>query len=384
MHRDIRLLFPLLILLICSCEQSNDPAPKYTETTIYGKNQLFEPPGLGGEFDVGTQKFHWVDQSRGEPHTTYEHDKRELLVRIFYPASMTAGLTQMPVYDFRRWPFWETAAGRFSHRKLRRSNYLTSMWPVYNEAPINPAQEAYPLVIFSHGYGFSPEEHIVIASDLASRGFIVASINHPYGASRTIYDDGRIIYSQDLPQDNLGADLELWANDQIFSIDQVEALNDDSSSVFFSRVDMSKITTTGHSYGGAAAFHSAAKDTRIGLAVDIDGTIFNSEGKHLSIPFMMIQSHDDDSREIFEQVSKDGYEVSFNHAIEHHSFADYVLFWRWDFPDFETFGTLDDEVAFSATSEIMTQFMRKYHHGDQAPVLDDPAQTYTFTSVRKF
>jgi pimeloyl-ACP methyl ester carboxylesterase len=372
-----------IVFIILGCGGGGNK-PKQPAPIVYGKDQLFEPPILSGDFQVGTRQYNWVDESRGEPHTQTEEDRRELLVRIYYPAGNTEGLAQLPVFNSWRWPFWLTANNLVPNHYLRRSNYESVMWPVFIDAPINDSQGYFPLIVFSHGYGFSPEEHLVLAADLASRGFIVASINHPFGSSKATLADGKTVYAQELPRDNLGADLGLWSDDQVFAINQIELLNNSIDNFLYTKIDLSKIATSGHSYGGAAAYHSAAKDNRIKAAIDIDGTIFNSEGKYLSVPFMLIQSGLGDSYEIFDQVSNDGYGVAFNNYIHHHSFADYVLFWHWDFPESQPFGRLDGEYVLKASADIIEQFLQKYFDGETAPLLDDTEQILNETKVTFF
>jgi pimeloyl-ACP methyl ester carboxylesterase len=383
----MRLVLVVFVILsfwtFVGCNSSGPPTPE-TPFFVQGTDKAFEPPTLGGPFSVGTSTFHWVDHSRDEPHTSDPNDNRELPVRIFYPTENIENVTPHPLFDSFRWSFWVSADDILPNHRLRKSNYTDVLWPISIDSNVSLEQEFYPLLIFSHGYGFVPEEHTVLAMEIASQGFIVASINHPFGSGRAQLSSGQTAFAQALPEDNLGIDLALWSDDQIFVINQLEMINNQSDSPFFAKIDLSKIATAGHSYGGAAAFHSAAKDNRIGAAIDVDGTIFNPEGKTLSVPFMFIQSGSGDSFEIFEQVANDGYSVAFNHSILHHSFADYTLFWGWDFPEKSVFGPLDGRVALKGTSDIMVQFMRKYFDGLEAPLLDIPEQNLTFTTVRTF
>jgi hypothetical protein len=45
--------------------------------------KILEPKG---EFKVGTQTFHFIDESREETYTEDKNDKRELMVQVWYPA----------------------------------------------------------------------------------------------------------------------------------------------------------------------------------------------------------------------------------------------------------------------------------------------------------
>lgn len=53
-----------------------------------GKN-ITELPNPGGPHLVGTVAYHWVDESRDEIVTTEDHDFRQVIVQIWYPALLT-------------------------------------------------------------------------------------------------------------------------------------------------------------------------------------------------------------------------------------------------------------------------------------------------------
>jgi len=369
----------LLAVALTSCGGGNSPAqtstppPPPPQPITYGIDQTFEPADWTGSYHVGTVQYHWQDENRGEPHTISVEDSRELLVRLFYPTDAEYSNNRLPVIDAE---FWESiGTGEFIENSLlRRSNYNDVLWNVEIEAPLSDINADYPVLIFSNGYGLTPERHVVIAAELASRGYIVVSINHPFGSGVSIFPDGRRVRALQLPDDNLGVDLELWSDDQIFVIDQLQILNQDSEDIFNSHLNLSLLGVLGHSYGGAAAYYSASKDGRITAVMNMDGTIFNSENKPLAQPFLYMQNDSGYGSEIFEQVNNDGYAVVFDRQIRHLSFADFVLFWQWDFPDTDPFGSLDSITAFSVIIDTTDQFFKKYFYGTPAPYLDEPDQ----------
>ena len=52
---------------------------------------------------------------------------------------------------------------------------------------------SFPLILFSHGYGFVAEQNSYLCQYLADHGYIVASISHSFEASETIFTDGTSI-----------------------------------------------------------------------------------------------------------------------------------------------------------------------------------------------
>ena len=369
---------------LVSCGGSSDDGNSSVGGNIvFGTDSKFEPTEWTGPFAVGSTALHLVDMNREEPHTDDPDDVRELMVRLFYPTNGSTVAERLPVINDRRWEFLGREQSIDKHR-LRKSNYEDVTWPIELDVAPLPVTEGLPLLIFSHGYGFSAEQHVVITGELASRGYLVASISHTYGAWYSEFPDGRAIGSIDLPRDNLGADLQLWSDDQVFVLDELVRLNGEEGGTWFEFMDLHRVGAFGHSYGGAAAYHSASQDPRFAAAIDMDGTIFNSEGTSMSQPFMLLQSGLGDSYEIFDQVDHQGYAVAFENRIKHHSFADYVLFWAWDFPQEHPFGPMDSARALGLITDCVDQFFSKWFDGAEAPYLDDPSQTPSELRVDRF
>lgn len=370
----------LLTLFGCG-DSSNKEDPPVPESP-YGIDKLFQPESWTGSYRVGTTTYSWQDLSRGEPHTTSDEDFREVQIRLFYPTDQEYTDNLLPVLPLR---FWQRVGGdsAIPGKLLRVSNYHNVKWNVEIDASISDSQSAYPLIIFSNGYGFTPENHVNISADLASRGYIVASVNHPYGSGVTRLIDGSLVYAQRLPENDLGADLKLWSDDQLFVLNQLQALSLQNESILYERLDH-RIGTMGHSYGGAAAYYSAWQDNRVLAVINLDGTVFDREGKNIHQPFMYVQNDLGYDHDIFEQVNNDGYAVIFQNQITHHSFADYVLFWEWDFPNNKPFGPMDSKDALVYVSEISDEFFDLTFNGGDAPYLTGDRPPPENTIILKF
>jgi pimeloyl-ACP methyl ester carboxylesterase len=374
-----KILYLLVSIVLTSCGGSE---PDVIEESVFGIDKAFEAKTWSGEYKVATTTYSWQDDSREEPHTPASNDFREVQVRLFYPTDQEYTENRLSVLPAEFWQR-EGAEQVITGKKLRPSNYSNRSWYVELNAAISDNQQTYPLIIFSNGYGFTPEIHVSISAELASRGYIVASINHPYGSGVTKLLSGNTVHAQSLPDDNLGIDLKLWSDDQLFALNQLENVNFDTESVIFGRLDQ-RIGTMGHSYGGAAAYYSAWQDDRVRAAINLDGTIFNSENKNINQPFMYMQNDNGYDHDIFEQVNNDGYAVVFQNQIRHHSFADYVLFWAWDFPVNKPFGPMDSQAALLLISDLTEQFFDRYFDGDTAPLLDGETAPPEGIKITKF
>ena len=71
------LIYSIIFLTGCS----------FVASRIIPVNKM-EPPS--GKFNVGTQIFHWTDESRDEWFSDDPTDKRELMVQVWYPSKLTS------------------------------------------------------------------------------------------------------------------------------------------------------------------------------------------------------------------------------------------------------------------------------------------------------
>jgi predicted dienelactone hydrolase len=59
-------------------------------------------------------------------------------------------------------------------------------------APADTAGQ-FPVLVFSHGYAGIPSAYTALLEDLASHGYVVLSIVHPYEATAATLPDGRVV-----------------------------------------------------------------------------------------------------------------------------------------------------------------------------------------------
>ena len=397
MHRST--IFTLILLLV-ACGgggggggTGNSPPGGGTAVT-FGADQIFPPPAFTGAHLVGTKAFHWEDLQREELITSAAGDNRELMVHLFYPTDSTIGDFQTPVV---RTQHWTTLSNEqvVSGRVLRRSNYDGVFWPFEHEPAISAADASYPVFIFSHGGGGAIERNLFLIGELASRGFVVAAINHTYFTDFVSFPDGRLINGRGFGLDGdpaitpaeeaLLADAQnLWSDDQIFVLEQLIGLGQDPVSGFFGRLDMTRVVAGGFSFGGASAYEAASKDSRIRAVVEGDGTIWQPAGLNIAVPLLFVQSGGGAQLSIFNQVNADGYAVLFDGGITHLGIEDASLWWRWDFPTLNPFGARGGEDALRTIGLVSGEFLRKYLDGSPAPSLDDPQQTPVGVRIMTF
>ncbi len=388
-----------LTLLLAACggggTGSNTPSEGGSGTAVtLGVDQAFEPPALSGGQRVGTRAFHWEDLLREELITSAPGDNRELMVHLFYPTDSTTGDFRTPIVRARHWTTLSTEQFVSGHA-LRRSNYDGVFWPFEHEPAISAADASYPVIIFSHGGGGAIERNLFLIGELASRGFVVAAINHTYFTDFVSFPDGRLVTGRGFGLDNdptitpaeeaLLADAQdLWSDDQIFVLEQLISLDQAPVGGFFGRLDLNRVAAGGFSFGGASAYEAASKDPRVRAVVEGDGTIWQPAGLNIAVPLLFVQSGTGAQLSIFSQVNAAGYAVLFDDGVAHLGIEDLSLWWRWDFPELNPFGPMGGEDALGTIGLVSGEFLRKYLDGDPAPSLDDPIQTPVGVRITTF
>ncbi|MFB9327892.1 alpha/beta hydrolase family protein [Paenibacillus aurantiacus] len=260
---------------------------------------VFKLPEPTGEFQVGTQTFHFVDPRREEIFDEASDGKRELMVQVWYPAQAGAGkyAPLIPDPPILRYMAADYGLPAFTLQHLK---YVSSH--AYSGAEISSAQTSYPLILANPGNGSSRFLHTSQAENLASHGYIVAVIDHTYNTFATAFPDGRITTSttNDLfspnddyqtsraNRDKLG---KVLTDDVAFALDQFELIQSGQMpSDLKGRIDLDHVGVFGHSIGGATAY-DASYDPRITVGIDLDGGLYRLRDREdLQKPFLFINS----------------------------------------------------------------------------------------------
>ncbi len=220
-----------------------------------------------GPYCVGASDYHFVDRRRPEPFTPDDPvDTREVVVRIFYPASATA----TSAYGSYMGPTTLEALAYYIDMEDAPEMVADLAVQFRQNAPLADGEGPFPLVLFSPGLGSVYQLSTALLEDLASRGYVVAAVNHPYFSAVTELPDGRVVEG-DAP----GAEerFDLLVGDLQLVLDEVLALGaNDPTGRFTGRLDSTRIGAFGHSIGGAAALGLLEADTRVIAGIDMDGS----------------------------------------------------------------------------------------------------------------
>jgi dienelactone hydrolase len=291
--------------------------------------KLIEPQG---HYKVGTKIFRWIDFNRAEQITSDLNDKRNVVVQAWYPTEQAANGTHSSYLDgMDHLPEKIGILPRWICEHYDQIN----TYGIIN-APISKAQNQWPVIIFLTGNGASRAFYTSLVAGLASHGYVVLAIDHPYEAMITQLANGKIVttienHANDTDlTDFMKGRLDTRIADVQFVINQIGNLNK-STGNFLSSLDQNRIVITGHSLGGATAAAAMALDARIKAAANIDGTLYGELPQpNGPRPFLLLESNKEESgryvryengnQKFFKQFGG-GYRFEIIEA-DHYSFTD--------------------------------------------------------------
>ncbi len=240
-------------------------------------------PRPKGPYGVGQIKYHWVDVSRKELNAQdKEHPYREIMAYVFYPTNKNESESPIAFDADAAKVTTEFLAQLCNLPEWLFSSIKSIKTYAHPNAQIIQSDTKLPVIIFSHGGGPMIQSYTYMLEELASHGFVVVGINHPYVAAIVRYPDGRIIKSimkQKSREAKNDRQLYLkWKLDQIetnaqdvsFAINRIEELVAQNDK-FWSLIDLNNIGMMGQSFGGRTTVRVLRKDKRIRCGINLDG-----------------------------------------------------------------------------------------------------------------
>lgn len=149
--------------------------------------------------------------------------------------------------------------------------------------------EKRPVVLFSPAQNTPRHLYGLIAQAVASHGYIVVSIDHPYDADVVEFPDGSTVLAIDMTDEQILVDVDTRAADVSFVLNQLSCPGSVKDLLPGSKgLKTNKVAMFGHSLGGAAAAQAMLRDKRIVGGINLDGSFFSSViKKGLDRPFLI-------------------------------------------------------------------------------------------------
>jgi Platelet-activating factor acetylhydrolase, isoform II len=181
-------------------------------------------PSPTGPCPIGTLTRHWVDHDRRAIFAGPGAGPRELMAQLWYPARPDSGAPRAAYVDDPR-----TLEQLALLMELPRSAFAGTgsiRTHAVRDAPVAKEQEAYPVLVFSHGRCEVCEHNTFQVEELASHGCVVVTIDDPSAASGVRFPDGRLVeFEDDTTRMRIRETLSRWFSND-YRIVEVKASSD--------------------------------------------------------------------------------------------------------------------------------------------------------------
>ncbi|MFF9853548.1 alpha/beta hydrolase family protein [Streptomyces litmocidini] len=331
-------------------------------------------PAPTGPYDVGSTVLPLVDRSRTDPWVPTA-DGRALMVTLHYPATHPGG--------GRPAPYATREEARLLAEQLGPgvSGDVLARTRTHSRTGVGPAPGRHPLVLLSPGFGVSRWTLTHLAEDLASRGYVVASVDHAYESYGISLPGGRTLTCVACTALEGGVHgsvvTSTRAADMRYVLDRLTG--PEPVWRYADAIDARRVGMAGHSIGGASAASAMVADPRIDAGINMDGAFWQdlpAEGLR-GRPFLMLGTHDgmhlpggQDATWDRTWTALDGWKRWITVAgSEHFTFSDGPVIARhFGLPQPE----LPADRAVAVTRAYVAAFFDRHLRGLPRPVLDGP------------
>jgi hypothetical protein len=370
-------------------------------------------PKPTGSYPVGLIHLNFIDENRVDPFTQAKGRKRDIPLMMWYPIDDPGEKHPSKLLKLQD-------LANLKHYFLYKMipNRICSVTTNgYADAPLSSKKPKFPVLIFNHGFSSYMEQNTILMEHLASFGYIVVSLGHPYDGVAS-YPDGRSIpadlesirslskearqnqkiFNQNIKQlarDDLSFEdiksctegyltaskamnhkVEMWIDDIRFITDVLEKINEGLiPSDFTHKLELEKgIGVFGQSYGGAASVLSCCLDDRLKCAINMDGAMYGgiSDKYKYGRPTMYMDSDmlPGRSRYFYNINEDDTYHIIIKDS-RHLDYSDctYILK-NWLFKLMQLVGKIDGSLMITITNDYVRSFFDKYIKQIDVPLFE--------------
>lgn len=365
------------------------PGEKTPRVTATGIHQASFLPAPNGPYVLGTEIFHLIDPNRDEEFTDQLDDNREIMMQIWYPRANTSGNNYSPYMDNLTFQ-WLKKQSPLPLFMIPDHAHTFIHTHALTNAPPNKRDAPFPLIIFSHGYDGVRAIYTSLIENLASHGFIVAALDHPYIAGITVFPDGRTINLAPIPTTPDEAEkyfhkaFRAVTGDISFALDFLTELSA-TDMIWNTIFDLSHIGVYGHSFGGGAAAMMCYLDERVSAGLSLDG-YFQGDvvTRGLDKPFLMMlaEGHfdqDNVSQTLWEKITGGAYRAEVRGST-HYGYTDVGILLAHLTPllprKIVGFGTIQPKRLINITNAYEKAFFGVYLQGENLNSLLNIADLY--------
>ncbi len=408
-----RFAFALVVLVATASPFAQSPAP------------TFELPAPTGTLPIGTTRWVVTDSSRDEPFAPGR--KRDIEVIAWYPSNFAAG--QLAPY------LRDGMEEVLSFARLAKlGDAFDGLVSVKTHATLDATPAAtparFPVILFQHGYTGLPSSHTALIEDLASHGWVVLNLIHPYEATGAKLADGTVVTFTDQSNamrsgimnvlnewgpeggtmdkivaatddaekeelmrgylanlKNTDQVVKRWTLDAKYALDHLP--KDGAPGRLAAKLDLSRLGVAGHSMGGVAGAQLCVEDRRCKAALNLDGipqygTMIDTP---MPAPFLMVYSgragRAGASDIIYRRSASKYYRVDVKDTL-HLDFTD-MNFWGGPLRQRGAYGKIEPARATEITRIIVREFFAQEILKQPSALLSgkQPLSDVTVTELRE-
>ena len=392
-------------VLVLSCS-----VPSAVAAVTAHEPVVLRPPEPTGDHAVGRVDLELVDETRGHPWVEGS-ERRELMVSVWYPAREGGDGPRAP---YASGPVGDYLVSQVEKVGLSRDAVDIDGARANARLGADVAADAgpFPLVLYSHGFNQTRYQATAQLEELASQGYAVVAMDHPYESIAVELADGRVVRSavpgQMDPTEMYREAIGVRQDDARFVLDTLERAADGARDVpvgLVEAMDLSSVGMFGHSAGGFTAAELMVVDDRIDAGADLDGSIGYHVGDEVwgrsntngsARPFMIMgggwskagyphTSRESPDWEMFRAASAGPTVEVYLEEGEHMSFIDTQWYLAqleeeahpsgpaWERTVEDSVGTVDPDRSVAAQRAYLTAFFDEYLRGEEQPLLDGPS-----------
>jgi dienelactone hydrolase len=249
----------------------------------------FRLPAPTGRKPLGTTAIHLIDRSRPDP--SMPSGQRELMISLWYPASMFGSAPVAKYMPARTAVEVDDAWTGEYGLALPSGSFDFAGTETHSRVDVPMQPLRHPVVLFSPGYQYSRFVNTAQVEDLASRGYVVVTIDHSH-ETPVEFPGGRFLpgapESEPPGPDRIRTAVETRTADARFVLDELELLaggqnvdadGKDLPDGLADGLDLRKIGMFGFGLGGYATANAMLQDQRISAGIDLDGTLQDDRTK---------------------------------------------------------------------------------------------------------
>jgi dienelactone hydrolase len=252
-------------------------------------------PAPTGPDQLGTVSLHLVQAGRPDPYVPGR--TRELMISLTYPARHADHYPTAPYLEAGAWDAFL--------QSISLSSVLVPQTAAHEGAPVDGHPGGLPVILYSPPSGGDRSFNTVLVQDLASRGYLVATVDHTYSDEEVEFPDGQVARRvlPETPTPELTAtDVVERDKDMRFVLDELTALdhgvNPDAEHRTLpdglrGALNLNEVGMLGMSEGGAGAAATMFDDSRIKAGINLDGTLYGPVvTAGLNRPFLLLSNAD--------------------------------------------------------------------------------------------